>query len=245
MIFDARAGSTRGFVLYLSNGHPRLQIHSSEGKIMCDSAAVLPNDTWMHLTAIFNYSSENLQLYINGTLDQSVAFSNVYSKSTYSAAIGNNRWAPGDGNWRHFNGLIDELRFYDRAITTSEIKYLFNNPSGNQAPVANASGPYVGYFSTDVEFSGTACYDLDEETLLYYWDFGDGTYSSVRNPIHRYDAAGNYTVSVMVTDGVADSDTAATYAIISYPPEQPGFELVLLFIAVIIFVGLCLKKQDR
>jgi PKD repeat protein len=34
----------------------------------------------------------------------------------------------------------------------------------------------------------------------YKWDFGDGSTSRVKNPTHYYTAAGNYTVTLTVTD---------------------------------------------
>ena len=243
MIFDARAGSTRGFVFYLSSGRPRLQVHSSDGKTMCDSTAILANDTWIHLTALFNHSTQSLQLYINGTLNQTIEYSTDYSESTYTAAIGNNRWAPSDGNWRHFNGTIDELRFYNRALSPNEIQYLYNNPSGNQAPIAIAGGPYTGYISNDVTFSAAACYDPDEEPLTYFWEFGDGTNSTDQNPTHTYDAIGNYTVSLTVTDGVGAMNMTSTLVQITKSPQQPGFEFFVLLIATFLLIGWWRKKH--
>lgn len=37
--------------------------------------------------------------------------------------------------------------------------------------------------------------------LTWAWDFGDGQTSSVQHPIHTYAAAGNYTVTLVVTNG--------------------------------------------
>lgn len=45
-------------------------------------------------------------------------------------------------------------------------------------------------------------------TPTYGWDFGDGTTSGLQRPSHTYTMAGNYTISLTVTDpdGVTDSD---------------------------------------
>lgn len=48
-----------------------------------------------------------------------------------------------------------------------------------------------------------AATDADNDLLLYTWDFGDGTSALGANATHTYAAAGLYTVSVTVTDGVA------------------------------------------
>lgn len=38
-------------------------------------------------------------------------------------------------------------------------------------------------------------------TTTYFWDFGDGSTSNAQNPTHTYTASGNFTVSLIVTNG--------------------------------------------
>lgn len=54
------------------------------------------------------------------------------------------------------------------------------------------------------------------------WDFDDGATSSEKNPIHVYDAAGSYTVSLRVTDdkGNVDTETRSEYITVL---SQPGW----------------------
>lgn len=37
--------------------------------------------------------------------------------------------------------------------------------------------------------------------FYYYWDFGDGNFSSEKNPTHKYGIGGNYTVSLTISTG--------------------------------------------
>ena len=44
----------------------------------------------------------------------------------------------------------------------------------------------------------------------WYWDFGDGNTSSVRNPTHTYAAAGQYTVTLRVVNTIYDCDNSTS-----------------------------------
>ena len=55
----------------------------------------------------------------------------------------------------------------------------------------------------------------------YTWDFGDGQYSSVNNPIHTYTTAGSFTVKLKANSNCGiDSTTSTNYINIS-PPTSP------------------------
>lgn len=83
---------------------------------------------------------------------------------------------------------------------------------GNQAPVAEANGPYSGPVGgRGIQFSSAGSTDPDGTIVSYSWDFGDGSApSSQANPKHVYTAPGNYTATLTVTDngGSSDTDTA-------------------------------------
>ncbi len=55
--------------------------------------------------------------------------------------------------------------------------------------------------------------------LTYVWDFGDGTTSTLDNPVHNYALDGIYTVKLVITDqyGCTDSITRSTYINIITP----------------------------
>jgi len=85
---------------------------------------------------------------------------------------------------------------------------------------ADAHGPYIGIKNESVQFTGSA--DGGYPPYSYYWDFGDGETSEEQNPSYEYTAAGNYTVTLTVTD---DNDTTAidtTWALIRESNDPPG-----------------------
>ncbi|MCF6281733.1 MAG: PKD domain-containing protein [Candidatus Polarisedimenticolaceae bacterium] len=87
--------------------------------------------------------------------------------------------------------------------------------TGNQAPVADASGPYSGTVDSAIQFNGAGSSDANGVIVTYEWTFGDGTSGTGPNPSHTYTTPGVYNVTLMVTDdeGAMDSDaTTATIA---------------------------------
>ena len=91
----------------------------------------------------------------------------------------------------------------------------------NQSPTSNAGGPYSGRRNIPVAFDGSRSSDPDGGVLFYAWDFGDGTQGTGINPTHSYATAGDYSVTLRVTDS-AGSTSAATTASVSIRNSDSG-----------------------
>lgn len=98
--------------------------------------------------------------------------------------------------------VTDTSNLTSTAATTSTIAF--------QPPIANAGGPYSGLPGNVVDFDGSRSTDPQGETLTYSWEFGDGTTGTGVKPTHAYATAGNYTVSLTVTDTSNLSSSANT-----------------------------------
>jgi hypothetical protein len=93
----------------------------------------------------------------------------------------------------------------DETKPDDEIPDVENNP-----PAANAGGPYSGVVGKSIKFDGSKSYDSDGDELDFYWEFGDGSTGAGEIPPHTYNKAGEFTVTLTVTDsqGATDADTA-------------------------------------
>ena len=88
----------------------------------------------------------------------------------------------------------------------------------NQVPVAVASAnPTAGLPPLAVAFSSAGSFDPDGEPLSFDWDFGDGATSTAPNPMHTYQAAGSYDVTLVVSDGVDSSSDQLTITVGNVP----------------------------
>jgi hypothetical protein len=86
-------------------------------------------------------------------------------------------------------------------------------PLFSSAPTADQ---IPGITGQPVNFIAMAA-DTDGDLLIYSWDFGDGTTAFGGNTIHSYTAAGFYTVTVTVSDGLASAVAA-----IKIPVNEAG-----------------------
>lgn len=76
---------------------------------------------YYHLVAIYNEVNEKLQLFIDGILYKGTIISIDTTKTNIYIGYQNN---PNVG-W--FNGIIDDIRIYNRALSESEIQQLYNS----------------------------------------------------------------------------------------------------------------------
>ena len=87
---------------------------------------------------------------------------------------------------------------------------------------ADANGPYYGLINQPVQFKGKAMGGISPHS--YHWNFGDTYTSDEQNPIHTYTSAGNYTVTLTVTDDTGNTSSDTSWAWIqtsNTPPNKP------------------------
>ena len=83
----------------------------------------------------------------------------------------------------------------------------------NDAPTANAGGPYTGNVGAPIQFAGSGI-DPDGDPLTFSWNFGDGGTATGANASRAYSAPGIYTVTLTVADPFGASGIAQTTATI-------------------------------
>ncbi|MDD5418275.1 MAG: PKD domain-containing protein [Methanomicrobiaceae archaeon] len=117
------------------------------------------------------------------------------------------------------------------------------------APIANFTANVTGGFAPlAIQFTDTS----KGLPVVWFWDFGDGSTSTLQHPDHTYAAPGNYTVSLEVKNSVAsDTETKTDYIIVSEPtptPELPDDEgeleviplwwIIVVLLAILIAAGI-------
>ncbi len=93
--------------------------------IVVDGTTGLSTDQYYDVTATFNSDTKILSLYVNGTLQASEANSRALQPSTTPLIMGRDPRNP-TNTAHYFNGVIDDVKVYDRCLTASEVQQLDN-----------------------------------------------------------------------------------------------------------------------
>ncbi len=88
------------------------------------------------------------------------------------------------------------------------------NSVENEIPEAVCNGPYSSYVGEEITFSAGGSSDIDGIIVTYDWDFGDNTGQIVQNEItaYTYTEAGEYAVTMTVTDDAGETNSCTTTA---------------------------------
>ena len=98
----------------------------------------------------------------------------------------------------------------------------------NRPPEAVAGGDALAHQGDPVELDGSASDDTDGFIASWHWDLGDGQEAEGEFVVHTWADAGQYDVTLTVTDDDGATDTAAfTVTVNARPLADPGTNRVI------------------
>src|SRR6266850_4270931 len=125
--YGLEINSSNRFLCILGNG--------SSARTLSSTITVAAG-TFYHVACVWN--GTQLQLYVNGALNTSVAQNITPVANTSPLYIGQF-----GGNADRMNGTIDEVRIYNRALSATEIQTDMNTPVGGPPPPPDTTPPTV------------------------------------------------------------------------------------------------------
>ena len=90
---------------------------------LIDSEYPLTTNTWYHVAV--TYDRAFMRIYVNGVEVKNTAQTVAMEANTVPVSIGNVT-RPSNNNYGHFNGIIDDVRVYNRALSAAEIQETYN-----------------------------------------------------------------------------------------------------------------------
>ena len=164
-----------------------------------------PTAQWFHVAYVMGNNA--VKIYVNGALVKT-------EQATIDFTVTNGRdmyWGKYSDEWYPFNGLMDDLRVYNYALTDAEVGVLYQPAVANVAPVvANAIADQTltaggAAFTRDLTATPAVFSDPDNDALTFTVNVSNpniatatlsGTTLTV-NPV----AAGTATITVTSNDG--------------------------------------------
>jgi len=173
--------------------------------------SVVSLNTWYHVVCTYNSNSNRASMYLNGSLIQSTIFSlpvNSYNWFGLGARFGQTTGTSAKG----FRGAMCFVNMFDKAISSSDVAYLYNNP---------------GYNLTTTE-SGLMTIGIENESgyinndRIALWPGGGQGFVGIntRNPLYILDVSGTLNTNADATmNGVSvgrGSGNVATNTVVGY-----------------------------
>lgn len=171
------------------------------------------------------YDGAQLRLYVDAQLEDTRGLTGTVRNGADLLVIGNyggrSNGSQGPQDTYSFMGAIDEARFYDRALTDTEIADIFTSvppvfcDNRNTAPVADAGDDSTvecaGPGGTAVTLNGLLSSDADGDTLTFTWQGpfpeGGGTVTGPMPTVTLARGSHTLTLTVMDTYGEMSTDT--------------------------------------
>jgi hypothetical protein len=90
------------------------------------SAVIPPMNEWVHIVCVYDNVANTKTIYINGSVDTigTTTAGKTIAPTTHNASIGA-RANGGNNGWEgQFNGMLDDVRLYNRVLSEGEVRYL-------------------------------------------------------------------------------------------------------------------------
>ena len=142
----------------------KLQVGRYGGNASANSSTDVPLGEWSHVA--FTYDSGNIVYYLNGVADGTATIADVNTGSTY-CEIGR-CW---NSAAQQHDGLMDDVRIYDFALSASDISAVYNSGSGtedeNPVVISTETTPNITSASTwqTVTWDISAVADVDKDAI--------------------------------------------------------------------------------
>jgi large repetitive protein len=147
----------------------------------------------------------------------------------------------------------------NNSITYTNIIHVLTPPPSTTYPTATPTPPPVPIIYTDFAAnitSGVAPLAVKfndvsggAAPVTWFWDFGDGSNSTLQNPVHVFNKSGNYTVILKTTaGGPVYTKAKESYIIVTNPAMEIPLQMLLIVaivIVILIVVIMILRGRGR
>ena len=179
------SGTENGFVIGLDDNNTQkfYVLVASDGTTggrafddLFTDAVAIHGDKWHHYVFNFDNTNDELKIYRDGSLVQTVAYTNSLNTPSATTRSTLHIGRQGETDQRFFKGELADVGIFNRLLTTGEITYLFNSYDPDSATASdntgkeistmtNQAGILANYKLDNVNFTNSAA-PTDEKATL-------------------------------------------------------------------------------
>lgn len=228
-LFSFGSGTTANTAFvggYLASGQLRFTNFSLS---ITTATTYLDANKWVFLTFTFDNNTKIARIYYNGDL---------IAEAILSSITPDNVFYIGRFSTTYYHGTLADVRIYYKALTPSEVSYLYNQTNQNHFPIQNPQTFNIENNEVSTTFEGRSCYKssfvvnnqlyevwyssiayvdtLQNRSPLYLFDKS----STTKTPnfyFNNYDANGNFINNAFVPTTSFFPDYLGDWIIIKYP----------------------------
>lgn len=178
--------ANEGYTLFLFGSTNQVGFRTDSVSITAETSAGLSAGQWYLVTG--EYDGTSLKLFVNGVLQSSVS-GPAPAPASSPLTIGDY----GAGSADYFNGVIDDVRLYSRALSAQEIQLLY------------AMGEFNSTFELNIGHSNTSPGTGLNRGLVGYWTFDGPTINW--NTSTAADSSGNSNTGQLIGMSTTTSPT--------------------------------------
>ena len=107
-------------------------VSSGSGRVQRYSTTVRSLNVWYYVAGVYNAAARTLDIYVNGVLNNGILTGTIPASQVNAPVnvyIGKRTSLYGGGYC--FNGIVDDVRIYNRALSQAEIQADMNTPVGS------------------------------------------------------------------------------------------------------------------
>jgi RHS repeat-associated protein len=180
------AGYTGAYGLRVKDGVVNFFIRDQDNNLVVFSGPTLVNDgQWHHIAGIRDAVNDNLVIYVDGLQDNETVDTTVSSLDSHRAILIGSYL----GTDEFFNGEIDEVRIYDRALPPDEVFQLYNDTQHDAVLVRYDYDALSRRVTAEYANGSTATYDYDMANRLE--NLYNQTNTGNHDFAYTYDNVGN------------------------------------------------------
>ena len=151
-LLSKRTAPSSGYFFFVlkADGHVYVDINNGT-QSRFDTGYTPPTGQWAHLG--FTYDGHFVRFYVNGQLySTSTDFNKTLASSSSSLTIGSNSSSGG----YLFDGLLDDVRIFNSAISGNEVQYIYNSTIGTEYGVYSQTANFLSKNVEDIVVNNTA-----------------------------------------------------------------------------------------